>query len=131
MSGITQLQAELGRIDRLIEAAAVAEDSKEFIRLEMRRSAIPSLVREARCEPLRGEICELEKQLESLDDEALRAQQEPHVVLEGRRQHVTPTMIRNSRLASITDRTSTVSKRVKEKRAQLKRIESEGTVTPH
>lgn len=126
MATAEDLERELAELDSLIERAAVDEDVVEFLRLEMRRAAIPALIRQARAAPVREELEALEAELEALEEEAERVRSGPAPeVAAGQRGHVTPAMMRNQQLAGITDQASSLGQRVKARRRELEVIEAE------
>ena len=74
---VEAMMEELRALDREIEAAALAGDAEGFVRLQMRRAALPYHIREAKVAPIRREIGRLEDELAALEDEARRAREEP------------------------------------------------------
>ncbi len=127
MTEIEQLERELGRLDERAEEAALEEDAGEFLRLAMRRVAIPALIREARAAPVRREIERLEEELAALEAESKHVREQPQpTVPAGRRQHVTPAMLRNAELGSITARAIRLGGELKAKQQELAQIEREG-----
>lgn len=127
MTKIEQLEAELAGLNALIEAAAVQQDGEEYVRLSMRRSALPYLLREAKVAPIRDDIRRLEEVAANLETERQRIQTEPPPeVPPGRRGHITPVMVKNARLKGVIDQQSSISRELKEKRRELEQIKAEG-----
>ena len=129
MTEVKLLEDELRRIGGLIERAALAEDFKGWARLAMRRDALPSLVREARAQPVRREIEGLEEELEVLEEQRQRVLDEEPTVPAGMRGHVTPSMVRNRLLGGVSNQASAVGKELDEARRRLASIEAEGVTT--
>ena len=119
------LEDELRRIGGLIERAAVNEDFVEWSRLAMRREALPSLVREARAQPVRREIEGLEEELEALEEQRQRVLEEEPTVPAGMRGYVTPSMMRNRLLGGVSNQASAVGKELDEARRRLASIEAD------
>ncbi len=121
---IELLEEELRRIGAEIEEAATAGDAGEWIRLGMRRDALPRLIREAKAEPIREEVERLEAELEAADREMVRAREEPPpevpAMLRGQQ---TPALLRNARLGGIRARQSAACRELAAARATLAEIE--------
>lgn len=128
---IEQLVEEYNRLDEEIATAAVAEDATEWIRLRMRKDALPSMIAEAKARPIRKEVQRLEEELERLESERQAALAAPlPQVPAAQRGTVTGLMRRNQELSGITSRTSMVGKELDERRRQLAQIEHEGPKDP-
>lgn len=122
---VEELQAELHGIDAQLEAAALAEDQRAFVSLSMRKVALPYVIREARARPVREEVQRLEQELAALDDELRRAKDEPAPqVPVGQRGRINPAMAKNSRLANIANRASSIGRQLRLKRRELQRLEA-------
>lgn len=125
------LERELMGVDARIEVAAVEGDAEEYLRLCMRRSALPYLIKMARTAPICREIERMEHELRALDEEAQSVREAPlPVVPPAQRGHVTPATLANTRLASINGRATQVGRELRNKRGELRRIEEEGPLHP-
>ena len=127
MTGVEALNEELRGLDREIEAAAVAGDAEGFVRLSMRRAALPSLILAAKASPLRAEVERLERELEELEIEAEKVLESPAPeVPRGRRGHLTPGMVKNARIGEARARQGAVVRQLEARRRRLAEIEQEG-----
>lgn len=123
---VEQLVEEQSLIAGRIEDAARREDAASWIRLTMRRDALPGTIAELRARPIREEVERLEAELADLERQRQSALAEEPEVPAAMRGGVTPTMVRNQRLSSITSRASRVGKELDLRRTEL---EAEGPRT--
>jgi chromosome segregation ATPase len=121
---------ELRSIVARIEDAAVDGDAGEWLRLSMRRDALPRLITEAKAAPIRAEIARLEAELEDLEEQRKAALREKPEVPPHQRGTVTPMMVRNSKLGGIVARLSAVGRELDERRQELEQIERQGPRDP-
>lgn len=127
MASVEELEAELIGMDARIEDAALGGSMDQFVKLLMRQKALPVLVRRAKARPIRQEIARLEKELAALDEESLLVREAPPPeVPERLGAQITPTMMKNRRLANVNDQASRVGRELKEKQRELAQIEGEG-----
>lgn len=124
---VAELQAEAARVDSTIEEAAVQDDAGEFLRLQMRKAALPALIRQAQAQLIRREIAELEEELRGLDEEmaAAQAAPPPEVPVKLRGQQ-TPQMLKTRRISGVSTRSLVVSKELRELRLSLAELEGGG-----
>lgn len=124
---IDRLREELEGIDTHIEDAALKKDGDEFVRLSMRKIAIPVLIREERAEPMRERMRQLEEELDALEEELRQVQEaEPPPVPAGRVGHMNPAMAKSARISGIASRSSSLSRELKQARRELAELEAEG-----
>lgn len=121
------MEAELTRSGEQVEAAAVEGDVEGFVRRLMRQRALPRLIREAKAEPVRRKLAELESEAAAMDEAVRRVREEPYpVVPPGMRGHVTPRMAHDARLQEAVGRQRAIGEELKAHRRLLAQIEAEG-----
>ena len=128
---VEELLHEEGLIEGRIEDAAIRGDVALWIRLTMRKDAIPRLLAEVRAQPIREEVEQLEAELADLERQRQRALAEEPEVPAAMRSGVTPTMVRQRKLSGITSLSSQVGKDLDLRRTELENLTRKGAVRRH
>ena len=74
---VKELREELEEIDGRTEAAALEEDYERFIILQARKTALPTLLREAKADVVRAEIDRLEGQRQQVAEQKAETASRP------------------------------------------------------
>lgn len=128
---VEELLHEESLIGVRIEEAASREDTQEWIKLSMRRDALPSMIDGLRAQPIREEIGRLEAELEALEQERLRVLNEEHEVPDAMRGSVTAVMVKNRKLSGIASRSARVGKELDLRQTELENLTRKAAVRRH
>lgn len=126
-----ELKQELDGIDDAIVEAAVDGNHERFVRLNMRKTALPTKIREARVEELRKEIERLESESAEIVAERDRLLGTPAPPVPAHlRGELTNGDMQRIKMQPVANEEQRVSRELRDRRKKLKKVLSLGSESP-